>query len=869
MWHLINKVIKKKHHSALHHSPTQFAQDLVDAWSAQARTSNLPPYIHDALSTHKNYRALRLASALLKTEEEDEEITEQELRRALAKGKATAPGDDGITYAVLRVLLDVPGNPLLQLYNLCYNLGYVPRDWTCSTIVPIPKPGTDKFRPVSLTSCFCKVLERILLSRLMFRIQDKLSPRLYGFLPQRGTHHCLMELYTRLCPTSVVAFIDLKSAFDIANRDIILDQLVDFGIKGNLLRWIRGYLQNRNSRVLFKGAYSNTREFELGTPQGGVLSPFLFNILMHRFLSLLPDIDGTTITCYADDICIHSRSPQDMQRFLQSFHLSSSSCGLVISPEKSRILSFRPARTLPEFTVGNTIVPLCSQYLYLGAPVRITPSIPARQRVHPIVQDLLTRLQRRLTPLRWLTNNIAGVSIPVARTIYITFIRSVVDYLSPALSQLSKTTLQPLEKFQNQAMRLILGCPTTTRIVNIQQELRLPPIVERIYANVTYFTIKCLHYPHLSPHFCHTIQTSIDLAEPRPQLRPGGCSLVLNISSNIRRLNINILTENEDLGLPPWQTPMPTVTYTPTTKSDLPQLQKQLALETIAGLSSSLNAAHHLFTDGSLQEDGSAGCAVYSPNIEPPLGGWAGRRLPNSSSSTYCELHGLLDAVTLLTRTGENGLIICDSQSALRALSSTKPEHQQVVTQIMRQLATTHENSQRVHFLWIPSHIELLGNDTADRLARTACSMDPPAATSTTAFLPSYKRMVRQAACSPTRRRSNAERATSVSIQHYENFLPLPYKYRRNGLIVRRHNVVSARLRLGYRPVWQVGETEGVPRYSSCRLCDTPNANSLEHYCINCPTIAPLIPHRQSVLDVCKYLLEDLLFPEHNNKECL
>ncbi|XP_076057288.1 uncharacterized protein LOC143034828 [Oratosquilla oratoria] len=662
MWHLINKVIKKKHHSALHHSPTQFAQDLVDAWSAQARTSNLPPYIHDALSTHKNYRALRLASALLKTDEEDEEITEQELRRALAKGKATAPGDDGITYAVLRVLLDVPGNPHLQLYNLCYNLGYVPRDWTYSTIVPIPKPGTDKFRPVSLTSCFCKVLERILLSRLMFRIQDKLSPRLYGFLPQRGTHHCLMELYTRLCPTSVVAFIDLKSAFDIANRDIILDQLVDFGIKGNLLRWIRGYLRNRNSRVLFKGAYSNTREFEL-------------------------------------------------------------------------------ARTLPEFTIGNTIVPLCSQYLYLGTPVCITPSIPARQRVHPIVQDLLTRLQRRLTPLRWLTNNIAGVSIPVARTIYITFIRSVVDYLSPALTQLSKTTLQPLEKFQNQAMRLILGCPTTTRIVNMQQELCLPPIVERIYSNVTYFTIKCLHYPHLSPHFCHTIQTSINLAEPRPQLRPGGCSLVLNISSNIRRLNINILTENEDPGLPPWQTPMPTVTYTPTTKSDLPQLQKQLALETIAGLSS-LNAAHHLFTDGSLQGDGSAGCAVYSPSIEPPLGGWAGRRLPNSSSSTYCELHGLLDAVTLLTRTGENGLIICDSQSALRALSSTKPEHQQVVTQIMRQLATTHENSQMVHFLWIPSHIELLGNDTADRLARTACSMDPPAATSTTAFLPSYKRMV-------------------------------------------------------------------------------------------------------------------------------
>ena len=133
-------------------------------------------------------------------------------------------------------------------------------------------------------------------------LRDKLSPRLYGFLPQWGTHHCLMELYTRLSFTSVVAFIDLKGAFDVANRDIILDQLVEFGIKGNPLRWIRDYLRHRQSRVLFKDVCSHAKDFELGTPQGDVLSPFLFNII-HRLLSLLPEIDGTTITCYVGDIC--------------------------------------------------------------------------------------------------------------------------------------------------------------------------------------------------------------------------------------------------------------------------------------------------------------------------------------------------------------------------------------------------------------------------------------------------------------------------------------------------------------------------------------------------------------------------------------
>ena len=856
MWHLIQKVLKKTPSHALHHNPAQYAQDLVNEWSTQSRTANLPQHVREALSTQSNYRALRLTAALLGSDEEDDvAVTEAELRRALSRGKASAPGSDGVTYAVLRVLLEVPGNPLLRLYNLCFRLGYVPRAWTCSTIIPIPKPGTDKFRPISLTSCFCKVFERILLSRLLFRLRDKLSPRLFGFLPQRGTHHCLMELYTRLCSTSVVAFLDLKSAFDVANRDVILDQLVTFGVKGNLLRWIRGYLRNRTSRVLFKGALSTAEGFDLGTPQGGVLSPLLFNILIHRLLSLLPDVAGTTITCYADDICIHSTSPDDLQRLLHAFYLSASSCGLVISPAKSRIFSTRPACSLPNFTTGRDVVPLCTQYLYLGAPVKILPTIPARQRVHPLIQDLLTRLQRRLTPLRWLTSSAAGVSIPVARTIYITFIRSVVDYLSPALCLLFTSTLQPLEKFQNQTMRVILGCPVSTRIVNMQQELRLPPLVDRIYSNVTYFTIKCLHTRHLSPHFCAVVHAFLDPAAPRPLLRPGGCSLLRTVTSNIRRLGINIVAEDVLPPFPPWRTPVPSVSYTPTSKVALPQLQRQTALQTIADLSTRLRVPHHLYTDGSLRAGGGAGCAVFSPSLEAPEGGWVGRRLPGSSSSTYCELQGLLDAVTLLTRTGTSGLVLCDCQPALQALSSPGPAHQHVVSRILYQLAEADVQSLVIHFLWIPSHVGLQGNDTADRLARAACGLDLPDGAGTSASLPLYRRMVHRAACASTQVRRDAERATSVSVQHYDHFAGRPPDYRRTGLMVRRHNVVTARLRLGYRPVWQVGGTADVPQYSSCKVCGAPNSNTLQHYCLECPAVAQLLPHRQSVLGVCEHLL--------------
>ncbi|XP_076041838.1 uncharacterized protein LOC143025719 [Oratosquilla oratoria] len=134
-------------------------------------------------------------AALLRTDEDDDvPITEDELRRALVTSKTTAPGDDGTTYQVFRLLLKLPANPLLQLYNLCFSKGHVTRAWTSSTILPTPKPATDNLRPISLIFCFCKVLERIFLTRLMFCLQDKLSPQLYGFLPQMNIHHCLKDL---------------------------------------------------------------------------------------------------------------------------------------------------------------------------------------------------------------------------------------------------------------------------------------------------------------------------------------------------------------------------------------------------------------------------------------------------------------------------------------------------------------------------------------------------------------------------------------------------------------------------------------------------------------------------------------------------
>ncbi|MPC47626.1 hypothetical protein E2C01_041378 [Portunus trituberculatus] len=188
-------------------------------------------------------------------------------------------------------------------------------------------------------------------------------------------------------------------------------------------------------------------------------------------------------------------------------------------------LNLHSLRLLPEISDGERVITLCTQYIYLGAPVQIPRGTPG-QRVHPLIIDLLGRFEKRFTPLRTLATRGKGISIPLARTIYVTFICSVIDYLSPALIQLPKTSLYPLDKFQNKVMRFILGCSSSTRIVNMLSELKLPFLVDRIHSNVASFTIRSLCTPHLALHYSHVVRTAMGLNARLPQIYHGGRNLV-------------------------------------------------------------------------------------------------------------------------------------------------------------------------------------------------------------------------------------------------------------------------------------------------------------------------------------------------------
>ncbi|KAG0719743.1 hypothetical protein GWK47_049880 [Chionoecetes opilio] len=117
------------------------------------------------------------------------------------------------------------------------------------------------------------------------------------------------------------------------------------------------------------------------------------------------------------------------------------------------------------------------------------------------------------------------------------------------------------------------------------------------------------------------------------------------------------------------------VSFTPTSKAAPTLLQKQLALEHIAAVSSSVPAAPHLYVDGSLQPDGSAGCACLLTRR-----GATGGRLGWPQTTQLVQLYLLRVTGTLAgcqspCQRRLNGVVMCDSQSALQAISSPQPTH--------------------------------------------------------------------------------------------------------------------------------------------------------------------------------------------------
>lgn len=186
---------------------------------------------------------------------------------------------------------------LVEIFNSCLATSHFPVVFKKAIIVPIQKPKksriTSNHRPISLLEVPGKILERIILTKLTFDLEDHnmLSDNTYGFRPFVGTEVSLALLYENIAKqvthcTLTITCRDVKGAFDKVWHNGLRYKINRSPLNISMKLLLGHYLYDRSARVPFQGNLSETFSLETIVPQGALLSPTLYNL----YLSDLPEL---------------------------------------------------------------------------------------------------------------------------------------------------------------------------------------------------------------------------------------------------------------------------------------------------------------------------------------------------------------------------------------------------------------------------------------------------------------------------------------------------------------------------------------------------------------------------------------------------
>ncbi|CCD19433.1 putative Reverse transcriptase (RNA dependent DNA polymerase) [Trypanosoma vivax] len=257
-------------------------------------------------------------------------ITEAELDVALLElSSGTAPGYNEIHYEELRQLGRVSRRCVLRLFNYSLCTGQVPAKWRRCIIVPVLKPkkpanSMASFRPVTLTSTLCKLMERIPARRVRDCIEDKLQPQRAGFRTARSTVDTLMQVTNAVRrrkdgEKTAAVFIDYGGAVYSVERVCIAKEILSFGVERRVVTLSTVFLKQRAAKVRVNNTLSEDISLTRGVPHCSVLGPLLLIVTVASLSKRLNFIPGLQHGFFADDLAIVCTSA-DLSEIQQTIH---------------------------------------------------------------------------------------------------------------------------------------------------------------------------------------------------------------------------------------------------------------------------------------------------------------------------------------------------------------------------------------------------------------------------------------------------------------------------------------------------------------------------------------------------------------------
>ena len=666
--------------------------------------------------------------------------------KKLKKGKKE--GTDGVTNEMLKELGPFATEWLLTTLNLSWKHKQIPSEWRKSEIIPILKPGKDpkfpgSYRPISLTSCMCKLMEKLVQKRLLYWLEanEKLNQNQAGFRSLHSTEdQCLRVsqfvsdgFNNKPMKRTLMCLVDFQRAFDSVWKIGLYEKMSKMNIPNCYTQWCKAFLSDRNGRVKYGVATSGYKKFKEGLPQGSVLSPLLFLIFINDISDRMPE--GVHISLFADDLAMwvqHAKLAEAehlMGKALKLLERWSEKWKLKINTSKTVITSFtnwsKEAKWRPtELKLFGTELKFEETPVFLGITYDRTLSFAAQ------VNKIRQKMSSRMKVLGALRGKVWGRDKDDLRLVYLSYLRSAAEYCAPAwMPFLSDTQMEKLEKGQNQAARLITRCTSNTPTDSVLIEANLHPLKYRRQELAAVAYEKSKRLPNSNPRR--------GLSERNTHKR---------IKKNDWRTLAKDTIFNTDIAsfpreplcnraaAPPW-TAESKATFNGNLvekikRSECDEKKKKVAEETIV---KQAGAALDIYTDGSAKggtRKGGGGVLIIDNvnHTEYEITAAAGE-VTCSFQAELIAIKAALQKIQVLQFIGEvpdaaRINLYTDSKSAIECLASGRNQKSFVASKIWELLdSIAGEGNPEFNFQWIPSHCGVQGNERVDAIAKRASEM--------------------------------------------------------------------------------------------------------------------------------------------------
>ena len=290
----------------------------------------------------------------------------------------------------------------------------------------------------------------------------------------------------------------MSKAFDTVNIHTLIDKLTQTTIPHTILRYIANYIKGRMAYTTFRNHTSTKRQFKSGVPQGGVLSPILFNIYTSD-IPLPPD--SVQLTTYADDITITAPhtdiniAKANIQPYLQDVLKWTKDNDLLHNTDKTKctLLTPDPAEYNNQLglQIDNTTLPMTTHPKILG--LTLDPKLTYNRHI-----DLAaTKARMTINILKVLTSTKWGKHKETILATYKAITRPVLEYASTIWSpNASETNIDKLQIVQNTALRIATGCTHDTNTQHLHDETNVLPIHQHLQLHASQIRQKAQHPTH-------------------------------------------------------------------------------------------------------------------------------------------------------------------------------------------------------------------------------------------------------------------------------------------------------------------------------------------------------------------------------------